>query len=253
MLEEKRGKKQEELHKVLLELASPSVGMLQENSKPLLTYVIRLSSIYDDDFRHQYSLFFDEVLKEIFEKSDGKDIETFRVNLSSIRKFVCNVCNDRENLLQKKIVKLCDHLWLEISRWEFLFGKAGKLTSMEDRLNKIDMLSKDVEKRTKGTEERFSKLQVDFVAILAIFAAVVIAFSTGSNYLSSALSSIDTVSLGRLVAVVSLCGFVLVNTLFMLMYFIGQLTGKSIRVGWVYVGVVDFVLAMSFFFSFYRH
>ena len=96
MLEEKRGKKQEDLHKVLLELASPSVGMLEGNSKPLLTYIVRLSSIYDDDFRHQYSLFFDEVLKEIFEKTDGKDIETFRENLSSIRKFVCN---DREKLL----------------------------------------------------------------------------------------------------------------------------------------------------------
>ena len=33
MLEEKRGKKQEYLHKVLLELASPSVGMLEGNSK----------------------------------------------------------------------------------------------------------------------------------------------------------------------------------------------------------------------------
>lgn len=246
MLEEKRGKKQEELHKVLLELASPSVGMLEENSKPLLTYIVRLSSIYDDDFRHQYSLFFDEVLKEIFEKTDGKDIETFRENLSSIRKFVCN---DRENPFQKKIVKLYDHLWLEISRWEFLFGKAGRLTSMEDRLNKIDALSKEVEERAKGAEDRFSRLQVDFVAILAIFAAVVIAFSTGSNYLSSALSSINTVSLKPLVAVVSLCGFVLANILFMLMYFIGQLTGKSIRVGWVYVGVVDVVLAASFFFS----
>lgn len=120
---------------------------------------------------------------------------------------------------------------------------------MEDRLNKIDALSKEVEERAKGAEERFSRLQVDFVAILAIFAAVVIAFSTGSNYLSSALSSINTVSLKPLVAVVSLCGFVLANILFMLMYFIGQLTGKSIRVGWVYVGVVDVVLAASFFFS----
>lgn len=51
MLEEKRGKKQEELHKVLLELASPSVGMLKENSK-LRQYIDRLRSIYDDDFRH---------------------------------------------------------------------------------------------------------------------------------------------------------------------------------------------------------
>ena len=246
MLEEKRGKKQEELHKVLLELASPSVGMLKETSKPLLAYIVRLSSIYDDDFRHQYSLFFDEVLKEIFEKTEGKDIETFRENLSSIRKFVCN---DRENPFQQKIVRLYDHLWLEISRWEFLFGKAGRLTSMEDRLNKIDALSKEVEERAKGAEDRFSRLQVDFVAILAIFAAVVIAFSTGSNYLSSALSSINTVSLKPLVAVVSLCGFVLANILFMLMYFIGQLTGKSIRAGCGYVALIDVVLAASFFLS----
>ena len=40
VLEEKRGKKQEDLHKVLLELASPSVGMLEENSKPLHTLYV---------------------------------------------------------------------------------------------------------------------------------------------------------------------------------------------------------------------
>ena len=89
MLEEKRGKKQEELHKVLLELASPSVGMLQENSRPLLTYIIRLSSIYDDDFRHQYSLFFDEVLKKFLKNRTEKTLKPFeRISALSGNLFV---------------------------------------------------------------------------------------------------------------------------------------------------------------------
>ena len=68
----------------------------------------------------------------------------------------------------------------------------------------------------------------EHITILSIFAAIVLASLGGLSFLSSVLKGINDASIFRLVMVSSICGFVLFNTLFMLLYMASRIIGRSI-------------------------
>jgi hypothetical protein len=63
---------------------------------------------------------------------------------------------------------------------------------------------------------------------LSIFAAIVLAFSGSLSFIGSALTGMANVSAFKSVFIVALCGLVVFNLIFLLLYIVGKLTGRSI-------------------------
>ena len=193
----------------------------------LESYISELCDIYSDrNFRHSYS--------EI-----SLDLEAYRPDerdaicqkIMQIAKCSKNWIsrtypdpNDQTNILQK-IVKLADHVNLEclrlgrIDRVEFIGKKAtDELTAADGKL-----------KETEGRANELSKRVSDFHAqSITIFAGLVVTFSTVSQFLTSSLSNLSNVAVQNIVLFISLSFFFLFNIIFLLMYCISKISGKSI-------------------------
>ena len=237
MIDEKTySKLQEKLNDLLKEFSNSEYGLWEEN-KDLDEYFIQFTDIYGTGFRHQYHKFF-EVVNSIFE-DDDKDVSIFQENLKLFRRFVIN--KKDENFLTI-FDKLYDHILLEISRREISLKQENEMGNMQKNYDIISTQAKNLEDKISNTTERLSKLHTDFVAILAIFAAVVVTFSSGSNYVLSSISAVNQSFSKELVFIVLICGLILMNTIFMLIYFIGRILERSLGIKWWLAIIINLII-----------
>lgn len=140
--------------------------------------------------------------------------------------------------------KLSDHVRLEMQRlttFESIYSRIGaEADEMEkkledaicdaaDNLNGMIEDQKDkLEEIGCETEENSEKARREYVTILGIFAAVVIAFMSGTAFSSSVLQNIDNASIYRLSFVILVLGFFLLNLLVSLFAFLGKMTNNSL-------------------------
>lgn len=232
MLDEKTvGRQQEKLHVLLKELAlSDKQLWVDGKNEELTTYFRRFDEIYVVGFRHQYSKLF-EVVNSVFDDED-KEVSIFQENLKKFREFIMKLHDERSEELLKNFDKLRDHLSLEISRRENLIRQNSEMMTLKEGYTEMENKAADIEAKINRFSERLSKIQIDFVAILSIFAAVVVAFSSGSNYMLSSLSAVRQSFAKEVIFTVLICGLLLMDTLFMLIYFIGSIIGRSIGFKW---------------------
>ena len=74
-----------------------------------------------------------------------------------------------------------------------------------------------------------STMQTELIAVLSIFAAIVITFSGGLSYLGSAMTSINQAEHYEAVMMVAIiCGMVIFNTIFLMMYLVSKITERNI-------------------------
>ncbi len=114
----------------------------------------------------------------------------------------------------KIIVKIYDHFQLALNQIENVKNILG--ASIEDA--KVDLKNE-----MKGVEK-------EYISILGIFAAIVLAFVGGITFSSSVLQNIDSVSIYRLLIVIVMLAFVLVNVIWLLIRFIAQINDKEIKI-----------------------
>ena len=219
----------------------------------------RLVSIYSGEYRHSYSEIFN-TLQGIFAK-DFEESVALGENLNTLKEYIdqqlreSQVDEDKHKRIQKtaiKFNKLADHIRLEIGRYNFfqkLFndkqndstgrGLGGvKKEELDELDGKIKKLEKDFEPVRTSTIKAEQKLdQVDdkmesntmsSITVITIFSAVVLTFSGGVTFEASVFSGISKASQYRLVFVIALTGFILFNTIFLLIYLVGKLTGKTV-------------------------
>lgn len=79
-------------------------------------------------------------------------------------------------------------------------------------------------------EEKLENSQKEYIAILGIFAAVVLAFTGGIAFSTSVLNNIAKVSVYRTIAVSLVIGLVLLNIVFGLFYYINSLVNKEKKI-----------------------
>lgn len=198
---------------------------IEETSKELIKY-------YDNQGRHMYS----EVSAFLYNISD-ENLEYVYINLEKIREYFLSY--DKENTTEYtiKILKLEDHIRLEILRATNLqkiqrinvrklereiFRFSRQIKGSEEKLEGITLRYEEQKKNIEG-------LNSEIISIIGIFSAIVITFFGGINFIESVLNSIGKVSKYRLVFAIFMTGFVMFNTIFMLLNFIAKLTGKNIR------------------------
>lgn len=122
-----------------------------------------------------------------------------------------------------------DHVSLDIAR--ILYSDAGdRKTSGEEAIidvqSQIKQIQTEVDKAKvaqKNVENELGKQQKEYIAILGIFAAVVLAFTGGIAFSTSVLNNINAISSYRIIVVSLIIGLVLINILFGLFFYVDRL------------------------------
>lgn len=225
MLIQESRKRQEELGKYLYEMASSS---MDENS--IKSMVIKLKSLYTDGFRHNYSAFF-PIIIDIAKDDNACNLEYLSTNIEESRAMVEKSYIEGKgefSSLYRPLCKLSDHINLEIGRYNYYSINEQQLKDLEKR-NQV--LQKDLKVATselKSAQKKVSSMQAELIAVLSIFAAIVLAFSGSVSFLGNTLSGMADVSLFKAAFFALLCGLVIFNLIFLMMYIVGKITGRNI-------------------------
>lgn len=184
-------------------------------------------------YRHFYSDIF-TVLTQIQQapNQDQGDINILGQNLSLIRAgYNPQNRDDQGNIIDisDSIQKLYDHVSLDIAR--ILYSDAGDRktageTAIVDVQSQLNQIRTEIDKwkiAQNNVETELGKQQREYISILGIFAAVVLAFTGGIAFSTSVLKNINTVSVYRITAVSLIIGLVLINVLFGLFYYVDRL------------------------------
>lgn len=215
-------KKRDVLIEILFEMSNM---YLEDNSEEIERYASRMSSVYSDEYRQLYSELF-PILMAISD-GDADSLQPLTTNLVSLYRYVGSSKKwaEVDPELFGHLLKLSDHVNLEMQRmvdrsdYEDRFGEYEmRFNELYDELSELYKSSSESERKLKKAVRKIKNLQLEVVSILAIFAAIVVAFSGGMSILGSALTGMGQVELQDLAFVVILCGIVLFNTVAFLMH-----------------------------------
>lgn len=200
--------------------------------------------IYTNHFRHNYSEFF-SVVASIYQADNNFDVQILQQNIMLLKVELDKDLQERTNIFKEarnSILKLFDHITLEIYRFDnnerlleqVKSAKQGieyyksEIESLKKSLHETQNVVSNVEKVNEEHRQHFSKLQGETISVISIFAAVTLAFSGGISYLSSAISAIHNSPILKLLLTILICGFVLFNTIFILLYVVAKMIDKKV-------------------------
>lgn len=234
--------KRKELREILYELAS-SQDILQ-NPHARVNFYSRLELLYkpingNKPFRHFYSDIF-SVLTQIDENpAQYGDINVLGQNLEIIRRGY-KVKNKEMNgtmiNITDSINKLYDHVNLDIARISYLRAGDRQVSGeakIKDLQAQVDAMTKNVQNSktlAENIEKKVNGQQKEYIAILGIFAAVVLTFNGGITYSASVLNNIAQASIYRTIIMSLVIGLVLVNILFGLFYYLNWIVADKDKI-----------------------
>lgn len=250
--------KRDELEDLLYDLESDQ-NVLQDK-KNRADCFRRLESIYyktdEDNFRHFYSNLF-SCLTVIDGNPNIGNIDILAENMKIVKDgYKPNMnydINGNPIDISKEIIKLYDHINLDVGRLNY----THRITQdTEAELAKarllIEELKKQVEESKKQTDQYFTdfdmkantlseeiqtsqkKMQNEYITILGIFAAIVLAFTGGMSFTSSVLENLHKSSIYRIIFVSLIIGCILFNLIWLLIDFIRNVNEKTIRKVWMF-------------------
>ncbi|MBO5967815.1 MAG: hypothetical protein J6S14_04880 [Clostridia bacterium] len=193
-----------------------------------LAYSIK--SLYKDNFRHNYSDFF-SLIVDIAKDDNNYNLEYLSNNLVSLMYLVERDHYDGEREfkgLYHPLRKLNDHINLEIARYTYHSQNEQKMLDLEKRNEKLREELNDATKQLTEAQKKISSTQTDLIAVLSIFAAIVLTFSGSLSFLGNALSGMQEAPFFKSIAFVLICGVVIFNAIFLMMYFVGKITGRNL-------------------------
>lgn len=126
------------------------------------------------------------------------------------------------------LVHILNHILLEIPRAKEMESLRNESKNTKETNNNMRSEIQNYVMAVKECEERVSKSQSEFISILSIFAAVIIAFLGGMSLIGSALNNMDNVSKYRLIFVLLTIGFIMFNVIYMLLYIVSKLVHGKI-------------------------
>lgn len=237
----------------LLEMLSQLADDDEYSQKDRSKEIKILTQIYSDGFRHSYAKISTKV-QAILEDDIDKG-ECLSQNLQMVKKSVEKLTYDKEisSEICNKVRKLCDHVNLEIGRYNLIVNKiesridvlqdkqnnggiagsgAEELTRrISDIENKVNGVVNKAYEATKELEKVDGKLEsnsMSSITTLTIFSAVILAFTGSITFTSGVFSGMTNVSPYRIVFVTAIIGTIVFNLIFMLLFIIGKMVGKSI-------------------------
>ncbi len=226
MLAKEKKRRQEELENHIRAL---SKKMFEESD--IRDISLQLMETYKGDFRHSYSGFF-PLIQKISGSDQQESLDYLGDNLEGIRNYI-----ERDFISGKKefediydqLNKLCDHLTLEIGRWNYYSQYEQKLDDINTRTTSLNENMDGATRELRKASKQAASIQTELIAVLSIFAAIVVTFSGGFTFLGGVMTSIGNVKdyeVAILTAII--CGMVIFNTIFLLMYLVGKITERNI-------------------------
>ena len=167
-----------------------------------------------------------KITNHILKKTEGDKssflllLQTISENLNQLIELFKKISNDKQkkyNNASIGVYKLKDHIDIEIYRIERQEELQKK--TEEAIKEKTENFSNEVQ----NIKDNLTKISVQYITILGIFASIVLAFVSGLAFSTSVLQNIDKVSIYRLIAVISLIAIFIVNILNSLFSFIKQI------------------------------
>ena len=252
--------RRDKLINLLFEL-SQSQDIFREKEKRSGIF-LELEQIYyiqgsDEYFRHFYSDIF-STLTQINSDDNQGSLDVLAVNMQATKDGYQAVNYDGSKLIDisKSIIKLYDHTNLEVARINYTkqLNNVTKsdLASTKELLQKQkeefdnaksetemirNTLGEETDKANKRIEDSQKQMQNEYVTILGIFAAIVLAFTGGMTFSSSVLNNISKASVYRLSLISFIIGMIFFDLIWVLIDFIRDINGKSIRKKWLFVFV----------------
>lgn len=135
----------------------------------------------------------------------------FVTNLEKLLLYSLDDKNEMNEDSRKMIIKIYDHVQLALHQIE---------NTNSILFNSITEVRVNFEKEMKGLEK-------EYIAILGIFASIVLAFVGGITFSTSVLENISNVSIFRLLLIVDFLAFVLINVIYILVKFIFVINEKN--------------------------
>lgn len=156
------------------------------------------------------------MLRSIGGEGSEVDYEKLCDNLDELREFIRLDSRFSRNVYNG-IVKLSDHVRLEVQRdRDYNVMIHFSETDIHELDSKMRSLRADLDDAQKGMQ----RYQMETVAILGIFAAVVMAFSGGFDLLGGILSTSGDSNIYNVIFATLLCGIIFFDILAFLMYMI---------------------------------
>lgn len=137
----------------------------------------------------------------------------FATNLEKMLLYSLDDNNGISEDCKKIIVKVYEHSQLALHQIE----NANNIFA-----NSIEEAKENLQKQIKGVEK-------EYISILGIFAAIVLAFVGGITFSTSVLQNISEVSVFRLLLVVDFLAFVIINVIYILVKFIFTINEKNAK------------------------
>lgn len=243
----------EQKSKALLELLSQLADDNEYSKKDRGKEIQILIRIYSDGFRHSYAKISTKV--QLILEDDIDKGECLSQNLQMIKKSVEKLTYDNDISIEicNKVRKLCDHVNLEIGRYNLIVNKIeARISGLQDRQNDkgiVGSSAEDLNKRmldienklsgvvnkayeaTKELEKVDGKLErnsISSITTLTIFSAVILAFTGSITFTAGVFSGMSNVSPYRIVFVTTIIGTIVFNLIFMLLFIVGKMVGKNI-------------------------
>lgn len=199
----------------------------------------RLEDLYhapkgDEEFRHFYSDIF-AVLTMIKQGDKPGSIDVLGQNLLVIRKGYRSINSDKNGdiiNIDGHLKKLYDHVSLDIARMGYsdgadrMLSQEANIADLQAQVNSATIQTNAVQERLNAQESDLKSAQKEYIAILGIFASVVLTFTAGIAFSTSVLQNLHTASIYRIICSILLIGIVLANVLFGLFYYIDRLVNK---------------------------
>lgn len=173
----------------------------------------------DGTFRHSYF--------EISQQLEGFQSDV-RDNVCDVLERVMARISDDHSNLSKGMTKLYDHIKLEALRLARMDKVAFLSTKADASLKQAQKLNKESKRNVNHLVARVNGFHGQSIAILGIFSGIVLVFSTEIKLLTETFANINNMNVKNMLLYLLVIGFIVFNTLFMLMYAISKIANQSI-------------------------
>ncbi len=196
----------------------------------ILNYILNdnLDGIYtiitDQSFAGKFTGY--STISEYIQDLEDEQRDVMQTNIYKLREGCLDIKDN--NISIDNLERLIEHVLLELPR----SNQYSKIKSQLDRSEKIIRQfrgqSKKFNEQIEKHEDKMEKMQGEFISILSIFSAIIIAFFGGINLLGSALTNINMSSKYRLICIILIIGLIMFNIIYMLLYTISRLIKRDI-------------------------
>lgn len=234
-------RQREELKEILCDLANDQ--SLMRDPKERSEFYVRLERLYyspvkEKRFRHFYSDIF-AILSSIRNGDIEGNTDIVGQNLKMIKdgyKPINKDENGNNKDISNEIRKLYDHVSLEIARLNYCVSvvksetQENEINSLKGSAYELKEKVSNTQKEIENAQKKTDSMQKEYIAILGIFASVVLAFIGGIVFSTSVFSNIHLASIYRISLITLIVGLVVVNIIYALFAFISNMTNKKEKV-----------------------